>query len=105
MKIHAPTVLPPPPAPPPPAARNDPQLASTKAPMAFDHALGAKPGSGQPAQTGYKGRGDHSSAASRRLPAPTPTSPPPAAPASAEAPVEARSADPYALGRIVDIEA
>lgn len=108
MKIHAPTFLPPPPpAPPPPAAaRNDLQLASTKAPMAFDQALGAKPGSGQPAQAGYKGQGDRSGAASRRrLPAPTPTSPPPAAPASAEAPVEARMADPYAPGSIVDIEA
>jgi hypothetical protein len=105
MKIHAPTFLPPPAPPAPPPARNDPSLASTKAPMAFDQALGAKPGTGEPAQAGTKGRGDHSGAASRRLPAPPPTSPPPAAPASAEAPVETRAADPYAPGSIVDIEA
>ena len=105
MKIHAPTFLPPPPAPPPTTARNDLQLASTKAPMAFDQSLEAKPGSEQPAQAGYKSHGGRGGAAARRQTAPASPSPPPVAMASAEAPAEANTARPYAPGSIIDIEA
>jgi hypothetical protein len=108
MKIHAPTYTPPPlppPAPPPTTARNDLQLASTKAPMAFDQSLEAKASSDQPAQAGYKSRGNRGGAGSSRLSAPAPTNPPSAAAVSAAA-SEAPSADkPYAPGSIVDIEA
>jgi len=107
MKIHTPVFLPPPsPAPPPPTtARNDLQLASTKASMAFDQSLETKPGSDQPAQAGYKSHGGHGGGAARRPPTPAPASPPPAATESAEAPAEASTARPYAPGTIIDIEA
>jgi hypothetical protein len=73
--------------------------------MVFDQALGAKGGFEQPAQAGYKNHGDRSSAALRRPPPPPPTGALPAAAASAEAPVAAKTASPYAPGSIIDIKA
>ena len=98
MKIHAPIFLLPL-SPAPPTPRNDLQLTSTKAPMAFDQSLGAKPGSDQPAQAGYQSYGSRGGAAARRLPAQAPTNPPPAATAGAEAPVEASTARPLRTGK------
>jgi hypothetical protein len=110
MKVHAPVSLPLPmlASAPSPAAKEALQLASDKARLAFEQALGAKSdsGSGQSAQAGYKSRGGRGTAPFRRAAAPPAAPSPAAAPAAPSGDAAALAANaPYIPGSLVNIKA
>jgi len=105
MKVHAPVASPP--SPLPTALKGDLQLASSKARLAFEQALGAKPGFEQRTQAGA-GRDGRSGAPARQAVPSAPGAASGLAPAPADANANVPSAPgdtPYAPGALINIQA